>query len=171
MGMEKIEVDWEIYQMIEAERKGFHEPRYMALRRLLGLGAPDPARGPDPAPAPAPGMQALGEGVPWTREGVTIAHGTPARMEYGRGSWSQVYEGQFLNGRLVVNGRSFETPSAAAKAFAVTKEGKKPSLDGWHYWKVKLSGDTEWRSLADMRERARPVLAYQGDEIDAADLF
>lgn len=146
MNMEKIEVDWEIYQMIEAERKGFHEPRYMALRRLLGLGVP--------APAPEPTVQTLGEGVPWTREGVTVPHGTPARMEYNRRS----YEGEFLNGRLVVNGQKFETLSAAAKALAVTKEGKKASLDGWHYWKVKLPGEMEWRSLGDMRGSNRIVL-------------
>lgn len=156
MNVEKIEVDWEIYQMIEAERKGFHEPRYMALRRLLGLGVPAPA--PAPAPEPEPKVQALGEGVPWTREGVTVPHGTPARMEYGRGSWFQVYEGQFLNGRLVVNGQKFETLSAAAKALAVTKEGKKASLDGWLYWKVKLPGEMEWRSLGDMRGSNRIVL-------------
>ena len=73
MNMEKIEVDWEIYQMIEAERKGFHEPRYMALRRLLGLGVPTPA------PAPEPTVQALGEGVPWTREGVRFLERAPRR--------------------------------------------------------------------------------------------
>ena len=143
--MEKIEVDWDIYQMIEAERKGFHEPRHLALRRLLGLRAPDPA----PSREPTPTVQVLGEGVPWTREGVTIPHGTPARMEYLRGS--QVYEGQFLDGRLVVNGKSFETLSAAAKALAVTRDGRKTSLDGWLYWKVKLPGETEWRSIGEMR--------------------
>jgi hypothetical protein len=78
-------------------------------------------------------------------------------MEYGRGS--QVYEGQFLNGRLVVNGQKFETLSAAAKALAVTKEGKKAtSLDGWLYWKVKLPGEMEWRSLGDMRGSNHIVL-------------
>ncbi len=150
MNMEKIEVDWEIYQMIEAERKGFHEPRYMALRRLLGLGVP--------APTPEPTVKAPGAGVPWTRDGVTVPHGTPARMEYGRGSWSQVYEGQFLNGRLVVDGQKFETLSAAAKALAQTKEGKKASLDGWLYWKVKLPDEIEWRSLGEMRGSNRIVL-------------
>ena len=107
-------------------------------------------------------MQALSEGVPWTKDGVTVPHGTPARMEYGRGSWSQVYKGQFLNGRLVVNDQSFETLSAAAKALAVTKDGKKASLDGWLYWKVKLPGDMEWRSLGDMR-RANGIKLGDGD--------
>ncbi len=157
--MEKIEIDWEIHQMIEAERKGFGEPQYVALRRLLGLGA----RPATPPPETTRTVQALGEGVPWTKDGVTVPHGTPARMEYGRASWSQVYNGQFLNGRLVVNGRSFETLSAAAKALAVTKDGKKASLDGWLYWKVKLPGDMEWRSLGDMR-RGNSIKFGDGDE-------
>ncbi len=159
--MEKIEVDWEIHQVIEAERKGFDEPQYVALRRLLGLGAPAPA-----AETPRT-VQALPDGVPWTKDGVTVPHGAPARMEYGRGSWFQVYEGQFLNGRLVVNGQSFETLSAAAKALAVTKDGKKTSLDGWLYWKVKLPGDREWRSLGDMRHKGnRMEFVGDGSEVN-----
>jgi hypothetical protein len=159
--MEKIEIDWEIHQMIEAERKGFAEPRYLALRRLLGLSAPAAA----PAPETAPIVQALGDGMPWTKNGVTIPHGAPARMEYGRGSWFQVYEGQFLNGRLVVNDQSFDTLSAAAKALATTKDGKKTSLDGWLYWKVKLPGDTEWRSIGGMR-RDPPRVVFDDDDPD-----
>jgi hypothetical protein len=70
-------------------------------------------------------------------------------MEYGRGT--QVYEGQFLNGKLVVNGREFVSLSAAADALAVTKKGKKPSLNGWNYWKAKFPGESEWRALGEMR--------------------
>lgn len=52
---------------------------------------------------------------------------------------------------LVVNGQSFDALSAAADALAVTKDGKKPSLNGWLYWKVKFPGESKWRSLNDMR--------------------
>ena len=40
--MEKIEIDWDIHKLIEAERKGFDEPQYVALRRLLKLPPPMP---------------------------------------------------------------------------------------------------------------------------------
>ena len=93
----------------------------------------------------------VGGGQAWTDSGVTVPHGSLARMEYLRGS--QVYEGQFLNGKLVVNGQSFDTLSSAADALAVTKDGKKPSLNGWLYWKARFPGETKWRSLNDMRRR------------------
>ena len=139
--LQKIEVDWDIHRMIEGERSSFDEPPYVALRRLLKL----PAK----RPAPVAIAQVASSGTPWTDSGVTVPHGSLARMEYGRGS--QVYEGQFLNGKLVVNDQSFDALSTAADALAVTKDGKKPSLNGWLYWKVKFPGESQWRSLNDMR--------------------
>lgn len=140
--MQRIEIDWEIHQMIEAERRGFDEPPYLALRRLLKLPAPDDRRNPHAS-----------DGAPWSEGGVTVPHGSLARMEYLRGS--QVYEGMFLDGRLVVGGRSFDALSAAANALAVTGNGEKTQLNGWRYWKVKFPGETRWRSLGDLRKARR----------------
>jgi len=140
--LQSIDVDWDIYKMIETERRSFDEPPYVALRRLLKL----------------PGSVAVKQsderiGRPWIEEGVEVPHGSLARMEYQRGS--QVYEGKFLNGKLVVGGKSFETLSAAAGALAKTKDGSKPSLNGWLYWKVQFPGETKWRSLQEMRQTGR----------------
>jgi hypothetical protein len=87
--------------------------------------------------------------LPWTDEGVIVPHGSRARMEYGRGS--QVYEGRFLNGKLVVDGQGYKSLSAAADAVAITKAGKKTFLNGWLYWKVQFPDETQWRSLQEMR--------------------
>jgi hypothetical protein len=138
--MEKIEIDWDIHRLIEAERRGFEEPPYLALRRLLKLPPPSEApleRRPD------------GGGLPWSEDGVVIPHGSEARMEYLHGR--QIYEGRFQDGHLVVNGRSFDTLSEAASALAVTKNGTKTNLNGWIYWKVKLPGQFRWVSLGEMR--------------------
>ena len=70
-------------------------------------------------------------------------------MHYARGS--QVYEGHFLNGKLVVNGHAYSSLTNAANAVAVTKNGGKTSLNGWFYWKVQFPNETQWRSLQDMR--------------------
>ena len=82
---------------------------------------------------------------------MSLPHGLLARMEYLRGS--QVCEGEFLNGRLVVNGQSFDTVSAAASALAVTREGKKTNLNGWNYWTVKFPGQSKWRPLIELRRK------------------
>jgi hypothetical protein len=137
--LQSIEIDLDIHKLIEAERTSFNEPAYIALRRLLKL----------PPPRPEELKPVMGKELAWTDEGVNVPHGSLARMEYLRGR--QVYEGQFLNGRLVVNGQKFRTLSAAAVALAETKRGKKTSLNGWNYWKVQVPGETQWRSLSEMR--------------------
>jgi hypothetical protein len=140
--LQKMDIDWDIHKIIEAERRSFDEAPYLALRRLLKL--------PTPKPSPISEKSDFGVGIPWMEDGVSVPHGAMARMEYQRGT--QVYEGQFLNGKLVVNGQSFDALSAAANAFAVTKDGSKTSLNGWNYWKAKFPGETTWRSLKDMRQ-------------------
>lgn len=141
--LQKIDIDWDIHKLIEAERRSFDEAPYLALRRLLNLPAP-------PVTEPAE-VRKISDGIPWSDEGVIVPHGSLARMEYLRGT--QVYEGQFLNGKLVVNGQSFLSLSAAADSLAVTKDGRKTSLNGWNYWTAKFPGETKWRSLKDMRRR------------------
>jgi hypothetical protein len=140
--LQSIEVDWDIFKMIETERRSFDEPHYAALRRLLKL----PALKASPEPEAETGL-------PWVEDDVEVPHGSLARMEYLRGS--QVYEGRFLNGKLVVNGKSYGTLSAAAIALARTRDGSKTSLNGWLYWKAKFPGETVWRSLREMRQAKR----------------
>lgn len=135
-----IEIDFDIHQKITAERRSFDEHPYLALRRLLGLPA-------TPVNEDSDGQKKVGR--PFIQEGVSIPHGSLAKMEYQRGS--QIYEGEFLDGKLVVNGKSYTSLSAAANDLAVTKDGKKTSLNGWLYWKARFPGEHTWRSLNDMR--------------------
>jgi hypothetical protein len=141
--LQRIEIDWDIHKLIETERRSFDEPPYIALRRLPKL--------PEfrPAPAFSPVSRSLGTRVRWTDGAVAVPHGSLARMEYDRGS--QVYEGQFSDGKLIVNGHAFDSLSAAANALAVTKDVKKTSLYGWNYWMAQFPGEAKWRSLKDMR--------------------
>ena len=145
MSLATIEIDFDIHQRIEAERKSFDEPPYLALRRLLKL--PE-------VPIDAPSDAAPNaDGRPWREGLVEVPHGSLARMSYQRGK--QVFEGRFWDGKLVVDGRSFDTLSSAASALAVTKYGDHPSLNGWNYWEVKFPGESKWRSLNEMRQQAR----------------
>lgn len=144
MQLQKIDIDFDIHRAIETERRSFAEPPYIALRRMLGL----PSTGEE-----KPAQMILGEGRPWREDGVEVPHGSEARMKYQRGQ--QVYEGHFIDGQLVVSGESFDTLSAAANALAVTRSGKKTQLNGWIYWEARFPGETEWRSLQQMREAAR----------------
>ncbi|WP_375395833.1 hypothetical protein [uncultured Sphingomonas sp.] len=138
-----IDIDFDIYKLIENERRGFEELPFVALRRLLKMPEPDKKENQQSATAE--------DGRPWRMGRVEIPHGSLARMEYDRGR--QIYEGQFLNGKLVVNGHEFPTLSSAARALAKTKNGQPPNLNGWNYWQARFPGETEWRSLDEMRQR------------------
>lgn len=133
----------DIHKLIEGERKSFDEPQYLALRRLLKLPPPQPDHRRKTQP------EDVGEGVPFVEDGVQVPHGLLARMKYQRGK--QLYEGRFLNGKLVVDGQSFSALSPAASACAVTKAGGKTSLNGWLYWEAKFPGESHWRTLSEMR--------------------
>lgn len=145
MQLQTIEIDFDIHKMIEAERHGFDEPRYLALRRLLKLPTPKAVNKEIP-------NNSVGDGIPFVEDGVSIPHGSLAMMNYQRGQ--QLYEGKFLNGKLVVNGQEFSSLSAAANACAVTKDGGKTKLNGWLYWKAQFLGETHWRALNEMRSNS-----------------
>jgi len=144
MSLQSVDIDWDIHRAIEAERKGFDEPPHIALRRLLGLGEPEET---------AANTETAKGGVPWRCRGVEIPHGTDARMSYDYGN--QLYEGQFLNGKLVVHGKEFDTPSGAADALAVTRDGKKTSLNGWEYWEVRFEGRSDWIPINILRLKTK----------------
>lgn len=147
MELRSIEIDFDIYKMIEAERRSFDEPQYVALRRLLALPQPQLEESDDAVAR---------DGNPFVEDGVSIPHGSDARMRYLRGT--QLYEGKFLDGMLVVNGRKYPTLSAAASDLARTKDGKKTSLNGWLYWEARAPGAVQWRSLNDMRAQVNRQL-------------
>ena len=91
-------------------------------------------------------------GVAWTSEGVTIPHGSDAKMTYMRGQ--QNFFGRFLNGKLVVDGRQFDTLSQAAGALALNRSGRSPNLNGWAYWHVRFSGSERWIPMAELKKTA-----------------
>jgi hypothetical protein len=141
MVLTSIEIDFDIHKAIENERRGFDEPPRTALRRLLNLPAEAQTAVPV-ADAPA--------GRPWREGLVEIPHGSDARMSYQRGS--QIFEGKFLDGKLIVQGREFHTLSSAASALARTKDGMAPSLNGWNYWEVRFPGQEKWVPLHMLRK-------------------
>lgn len=134
-----IEIDIDVHKLIESERRSFAETANTVLRRLLKLGNPrDPGAGAY--------RDDLHIGA-WTSKGVTLPAGTLLRMEY-RG---REHRGVIENAAWVVDGQHFRSPSAAAGGVAVTKSGRRPSLDGWKYWQVKRPSDSDWKALSDLR--------------------
>ena len=78
-----VEIDFEIHQMIELEKRGFDESDNDALRRLLRLPEPQPTSD---------------NSRSWSSHGVTLPHGTELRMNYG----GQEHTGIVDNGKWLV---------------------------------------------------------------------
>jgi len=140
-----IEIDFDVHKLIEGERRGFDEAPNSALRRLLRL-PPGPS---EATPSESEGRQG------WHDEGVFLPDGTRVRMSYGRGK--QVIEGQIRNGRWMIGGKTFASPSGAASELAVTKSGRKTKLNGWNYFEALLPGEKSWASLSALRAKASGV--------------
>ena len=138
--MRTIEIDFDVHQQIELERRSFQEKPNDVLRRLLKLGPPKVEPSATSAGNPVNGRA-------WSGKGVTLPHGTEVRMEYNR----RIYAGHIDNGVWVVEGTKSKSPSDAAASAAKTKNGKRPSLNGWIYWQVRRPGDTSWIVLSNLR--------------------
>lgn len=149
-----IEIDFDVHKIIEAERLSFDEKPNDALRRLLRL--PPLASAKQSVPKAVNGQR------PWSAEGVMLAHGTLLRMRYN----GRQHEGQIVDGKWVVEGKTFDSPSGAASGIATTKRGKRTRLDGWIYWEVKPPGDTSWTAIHALRSKlngdARKTLEEMG---------
>lgn len=133
-----IDIDFDVHKLIEAERRGFEEKPNAALRRLLKLPPPKPA---------SPGKTVRTFDRAWFGEGVTLAHGTLVRMRYN----GRLYEGEIVDGKWIIEGKTFDSPSGAASGIAVTKKGKTTRLDGWIYWEVMPPGYTDWTPIKALR--------------------
>jgi hypothetical protein len=96
--------------------------------------------------------KALETGTDWTSEGVTIPDGSDAKMTYMRGQ--QEFFGRFVMGKLIVDGKKFDTLSQAASALALNRRGRPAHLNGWAYWHVRLPGSDEWIAMATLKKAA-----------------
>jgi hypothetical protein len=140
-----IDIDFDVYKLIEAERRGFDEPRIEALRRLLKL---------PPGTYSAPAHASDSRSRSWSGDGLTLTHGTKLRMRYN----GHTHEGEIIDGKWVIEGKLFGSPSGAASGVARTKLGEATRLDGWIYWEAQVPGDTRWTRIAELRPEYVPPL-------------
>ena len=134
-----IEIDFDVYKKIEAERKGFSDSPNDALRRLLNLGESS-------KPLLEISAQTNG-GRAWQGKTVSLPHGTEVRMKYN----GTQYKGLIDNGQWLVEGEKYGSPSAAASGVAITKSGNKTSLDGWIYWEAMKPGESRWTPIKKLK--------------------
>ncbi len=131
-----VEIDLEVHKKLKLERRIFAETPNSVLRRLLRIDSEQP-------------VSSLVVGRPWAGKGVVLPHGTEIQMDYN----GRVHTGVIDNGDWTVEGKRYNSPSAAAGGVALTKNGARTSLDGWVYWNVRRPSDAAWVPLASLRPR------------------
>jgi len=126
-----IEIDFDVYKALTARRPSEDVTENDVLRQLLHL--PRESTSATPANGPTPGD--------WVTKGVRLPAGTELRATYK----GQSYLARVAEGALVLNGKRFDSPSAAA--MSITQH----PVNGWTFWQCRLPGQGRWTVLRELR--------------------
>jgi len=136
-----LEVDFDVYKTVFARRANESVTENDVLRELLGL---PPKQAPAvPPQATTPPSRAF-DGTPpvdWVVKNVRFPQGTDFRATYK----GKAYTGRVQGGTLVVDGKSYESPSAAAVAITGN------AVNGWRFWECRLPGKATWQLIEGLR--------------------
>lgn len=138
--MRQIQIGIEVHKAIEAERLALGESENDILMRLLRLKA---------AASKDTGAPAAG-GAAWIKDGVALPAGTQLRVSYS----GQLVEGVIEDGRWLIRGKYYDSPSMALIHNVTTAAGSKTNLNGWNHWTVKRPLDSSYRRISDLRALA-----------------
>lgn len=133
--MHTIEVDFQVLKELMLRRETESVTFNDVIRRLLKL---DPAARPSEPKRPGPSRD------DWTTKGVTFPSGTEFRAIYKGAE----HRGRVETGALVVNGKRYHSPSAAAVAITGN------SVNGWIFWECRLPAQTQWQLISGLRKSA-----------------
>ena len=130
--MPMIEVDFEVFKAITARRPAEDVTENDVLRQLFGL--PSRREGAGAASHPQPSD--------WISKGVRFPQGTQFRATYK----GQNYLAEVENGALLVNGKRYDSPSAAAMSITHAP------VNGWTFWEAKFPGRGTWEEIKALRK-------------------
>ena len=129
--MPTIDVDFDVFKALTVRRPSEEVTENDVLRQLLGLPT---RRSGTMSPSPTPGD--------WITKGVRFPAGTEFKASYK----GQTYVGRVEGGALVINGKRFDSPSAAA--MSVTGN----PVNGWTFWECRLPGQAGWKMAKALRK-------------------
>jgi len=130
--MRTIEVDFDVFKALTMRRLSEDTTENDVLRELLRL----PGKKQSIAPVDNP---TAGD---WVTKGVRF----PVRTEFRAIYKGQTYLGRVEGGALVINGKQFDTPSAAA--VSITRN----AVNGWRFWECRIPGTASWQPITAFRK-------------------
>ncbi len=130
--MRTIEVDFDVFKALTMRRASEEVTENDVLRQLLGL----PSRKDSSSATPGPGS---GD---WVTKGVRFPAGSELRATYK----GQTHLARVESGALVLGGRRYDTPSAAAMSITGSP------VNGWTFWEYRFPGHSGWKILKSLRK-------------------
>jgi len=97
------------------------------------------------------------DGLPWIIDGLAFPKGTEFRGKYK----GYFYYGKVSGGALMMNGKEFLSPSAAAMTItrssvdspsAAAMTITRSSVDGWLFWDCKPPGASSWINIHTLKQ-------------------
>lgn len=131
--MRTIEVDFDVYKALTSRRPSENVTENDILRNLLGLTPKHESF--------ASSSTSAQDSNDWVVKGVRFSVGTEFRATHKGQTWL----GRVERAALVVNGKRFETPSAAAVSITKTP------TNGWIFWECRLPGQPSWQVIKGLR--------------------
>jgi hypothetical protein len=129
--MPTIEVDFDVYKALTARRPSEEVTENDVLRDLLRL----------PRKTASATTKNLPSADDWVIKGVRLPTGTELRATYK----GQTHLARVADGTLLLNGKRFDSPSAAA--MSITDH----PVNGWIFWQCRLPDQGKWIALRDLR--------------------
>ena len=126
--MTNIEIDFEVFKELTNRRATENVTYNDVLREMLGL-----------SPLKVTATKSIIElaADAWTTKGVTFPAGTEFRANYK----GQTILAKVESGSLVLNGKRYDSPSAAAVSITGNM------VNGWIFWECRLPGKTSWQTI------------------------
>jgi hypothetical protein len=138
--MHTIEIDFDVFKRLTVMRETETVTYNDVLRQALGMASASPI--PAHAKAEPQSLDWRASSGSWTTKGVTFPADTEFRASY-RG---ETIHGRVEAGALAVNGKRYESPSAAAVAITGN------SVNGWVFWECKKPGSGSWQMIKSLRK-------------------
>jgi hypothetical protein len=130
--MHTIEVDFDVYKQLTVRRTTEEVTYNDVIRELLGLGQTEASpKNVETEPSPAD----------WVTKGVRFPAGTEFRANYK----GQIRTGRVEGGAVTVNGKPYDSPSAAAVAITGS------AVNGWRFWECRFPGKSSWQLIESLR--------------------
>jgi hypothetical protein len=142
MQTKKIDIDIDVYKLIESYRIDFNETENDILKRVLYQNEyPENNSNFIKEVNTLQNLFINKEGLFW--KGVLLKNGLKLRKL----SKDKSYQATVINGRIIYNNQEFFSPSAAGVSASGT------SVNGWIFWDFFDDNSNSWKKLSELRKK------------------